>query len=55
MFKMSKSIRKYIRREKAKIRREILGFKKQGEKINELRQRFLKKTKEVKEPKPDKK
>ena len=55
MLKMPKSIRKYIRREKAKIRREVLGFKKQEEKIDELRQRFFKKPKEVKKPKSDKK
>ena len=45
---MPKSISKYIRREKAKIRREVLGSKKQEEKIEELCQRFFKKpTKEI--------
>ena len=44
MKKMAKSIRKHIRREKARIRREVLDIKKQEESINELREKFLKKT-----------
>ena len=45
---LPKSIRKFIRREKARIRRGVLGFKKQEEEIEELRQRFFKKpTKEI--------
>jgi len=34
--KLPRSLRKYIRREKARIRREVLDFKKQEELINEL-------------------
>ncbi len=34
--KPSKSVRKFIRKEKARIRREILDFKEQEEKIKEL-------------------
>ncbi|MDO8663581.1 MAG: hypothetical protein Q7K28_01935 [Candidatus Wildermuthbacteria bacterium] len=41
--KLSKSIRKFIRLEKAKIRRESSDFKKQEELIGELYKRFLKK------------
>ena len=33
---MSKSFRKFIRREKARIRREVLDVKKQKELINKL-------------------
>ena len=33
---MSKSIRKFIRREKARIRREVLDLKEQEKLINEL-------------------
>ena len=43
MKKMPKSICKHIRKEKARIRREVFGLKKQEEKIEELRQRFFKK------------
>ena len=35
---MPKSIRKYIRREKARIRREVLDIKEQQDKIQELYQ-----------------
>ena len=42
MKKMPKSICKHIRKEKARIRREVFGLKKQEEKIEELRQRFFK-------------
>jgi len=41
--KMPRSIRKFIRQEKARIRREVLDIKKQEELINQLYQRFLKK------------
>jgi hypothetical protein len=41
--RLPKSIRKFIRLEKARIRREILNFKKQEELINDLYQKFLKK------------
>lgn len=34
--KISKSFRKFIRREKARIRREVLDVKKQEELINKL-------------------
>lgn len=37
-----KSIRKFIRLEKARIRREFLDFKKQMELIDELYKRFKK-------------
>lgn len=40
---MPRSIRKFIRQEKARIRREVLDTKKQEELINQLYQRFLKK------------
>ena len=41
--KLPKSIRKFIRREKSRIRREVLHLKKQEELINELYQKFFKK------------
>ncbi len=41
--KLPKSLRKYIRQEKARIRRETLDIKKQKELINELYQKFFKK------------
>jgi len=41
MKKMPKSICKHIRKEKARIRREVFGLKKQEEKIEELCQRFF--------------
>jgi len=34
--KLPKSIRKYIRKEKARIRREVLDLKEQEKQINEL-------------------
>jgi len=37
--KLPKSIRKFIRREKARIRREVFNLKKQEELINELYQK----------------
>jgi len=37
---LSKSIRKFIRKEKARIRREVLDLKKQQELVNELNQQF---------------
>ncbi len=43
--KFPKSLRKYIRKEKARIRREIFDFKKQEEEIQKLYQRFLKEKK----------
>ncbi len=38
---MPRSIRKFIRLEKARIRREVLDIKKQEELINELYQKIL--------------
>ncbi|MCD6233208.1 hypothetical protein J7J81_02400 [bacterium] len=40
---LPKSLRKYIRKEKARIRREILDLKKQRELIDQLYKRLLKK------------
>ena len=40
--RLSRSIRKYIRREKSWIRREFLDIEKQKDLINELYSRFLK-------------
>lgn len=39
---LSKSIRKFIRQEKARIRRQFLDFKKQEEIIKQLYDRFIK-------------
>ena len=41
--KMPKSIRKHIRREKARIRREVLDVQKQKEMIDELYKKHLNK------------
>jgi len=38
--KLSKSIRKFIREEKARIRRKVLDLKEQEKLINELSQKF---------------
>jgi len=43
--RLPKSVRKYIRQEKARIRREILDVKKQEQQISELYQIILKKRK----------
>ena len=40
--KLPKSLRKFIRREKARIRREVLDLKEQERLINELYQKILK-------------
>jgi len=40
MKKLSKSIRKFIRKEKARIRREVLDLKEQQKLVNELNQQF---------------
>ena len=40
--KLPKSIRKYIRKEKARIRREVLDIKEQERLISELYKKFLK-------------
>lgn len=41
--RLPKSLRKYIRQEKARIRREVLDTKELEEKIQEIYQRFFKK------------
>ncbi len=41
--RLSKSIRKYIRREKARVRREVLDLEKQKKLIDELYKSFSKK------------
>ena len=46
--KLPQGLRKFIRREKARIRREVLDIKKQEELINELYQKFIKEVKEEK-------
>ena len=43
--KLSKSICKYVRREKARIRREVLDIKKQEKQIQELYQKIRSKIK----------
>ncbi|XOA42673.1 MAG: hypothetical protein ACKKMO_02585 [Candidatus Nealsonbacteria bacterium] len=43
--RMPKSLRKHIRREKARIRREFWDLKEQEKLIKELYQKFLKKDK----------
>ena len=43
MKKLPKSIRKYIRKEKARIRREVLDLAEQKELINKLYLKFLSK------------
>jgi len=52
--KLPKSIRKFIRKEKARIRREVLDLKKQQELINELYKKFLKEPTKNKEKSPQK-
>jgi hypothetical protein len=44
--RLAKSQRKFIRREKARIRREFLDLKKQRELINELYAKLIKKEKD---------
>ena len=49
--RLPKSLRKYIRQEKARIRREVLDIQQQKELINKLYQRFFKENdNKVKEP-----
>lgn len=43
--KLPRSVRKFIRREKARIRREVLDVQEQEKLIGELYQRFLKENK----------
>jgi len=40
---MSRSVRKFIRKEKARIRSQVLDIKQQEKQINELYKKFLKK------------
>jgi len=47
--KLPKSVRKFIRKEKARIRREVLDFKKQKELINELYKKFHQSTENSKQ------
>lgn len=47
--KLPKSLRKYIRKEKAHIRREVLDIKEQNRLIDELYKRFLKQPTEEKQ------
>lgn len=42
--RLPKSIKKYIRREKARIRREVLNIKEQDELIDRLYQKLFKKS-----------
>jgi len=46
MKRMPQSIRKFIRREKARIRREVLDIKEQEGLINELYKKYIIKFKE---------
>jgi len=46
--KLPKSVRKYIRKEKARIRREVLDIKEQEKLIDQLYEKFLKKNKKIK-------
>ena len=52
---MPNSIRKYIRREKARIRREALDIKKQEELISQLYQKLLKKNETKRDLQPSNK
>jgi len=47
--RLPKSLRKHIRTEKARIRREVLDFKKQEELIAELYQKFFKTPNKIEE------
>jgi len=40
--RLPKSLRKHVRKEKSRIRREVLNLKEQEKQINELHQKFLK-------------
>ena len=46
--KLPKSLRKFIRKEKARIRREVLDLKEQEKLIGEVYQRFAKQNKKPK-------
>lgn len=47
--KLPQSVRKFIRKEKSRMRREILDFKKQKESINELYKKFHQETENKKQ------
>lgn len=51
--KMCKSVRKFIRREKARIRRQILDTKKQEEAIKAMYAKLSEKPVQAKEPKKE--
>ena len=55
MKKMPKSIRKHIRKEKARIRREVLDLKKQNELIQKLYQDLIKKDENKRDLQPSNK
>ncbi len=53
--RLPKSLRKFIRKEKARIRRDVFVLEKQEEEIQLLYQRFIKKNGDkIKKPKRDK-
>ena len=52
--RLPRSLRKFIRREKARIRREILDLKEQEKLINELYQKFFKDSTKVEKKKSKK-
>ena len=52
---LPKSVRKYIRKEKARIRREVLSLDEQQELINKLYQKFLGKQEIVNKKTPNSK
>jgi len=47
MLRLPKSIKKYIRKEKARIRREVLDLKEQEKKIQNLYENIFKKFKKI--------
>jgi hypothetical protein len=51
MKKLPRSIRKFIRREKARIRREVLDLKEQERLIKELYQKIIKQNKNLNDQK----
>ena len=53
--KLSKSLRKHIRKEKARIRRQILDFKEQEGQISELYKKFLRQHEDTRNIQPSNK
>lgn len=45
--KLPKSLRKYIRKEKTRIRQEVFDLKEQEKLIGEIHERFLKKSEKI--------